>query len=347
MQNDLFSLVGQENLKRWFKREVQNGRMHHALAFVGPEGLGKKSFAMAFAKFLLCETVQQNFYSLKGQNEKVQSTMPICEACNRCVSCETFATESNPDFEQLIHEKQRIGVDDIRRIQRQLYIKPMYGNRKICFIDEAQNLTEAAQNALLKMIEEPPNYLTFIFTTTNFQQFLQTMQSRILKQTFSLYQQHEILEILDRNFGKDSQHTFIAHMSQGNVGDAMALKQDDNKWKDRLRLLGKIEPLLQKDEEALLAFVDEISEKKEKAERTLLLFSSILRDLILIRYPQLERLIVNQDQKEWLGEQANRFNEAQNIQWNVAVEEVLKGLAQNVNLGLATSFLGLHLRVQD
>lgn len=152
-------VVGQEHVTRTLKNAIETGRIAHAYLFIGPRGIGKTTLARIFAKSLDCE--------------KGPTVTPCCE----CSVCREIAAGTSLDVMELdgaSHNK----VEDVRPIIEGVQFKPASAKYKVFIIDECHMLTPSAWNALLKTLEEPPEYVVFIFATTEGDKVLPTIVSR-------------------------------------------------------------------------------------------------------------------------------------------------------------------------
>jgi DNA polymerase-3 subunit gamma/tau len=156
-------VVGQEAVVRTLTNALTQGKVRQAYLFAGPRGTGKTSLARILAKAVNCE---------HG---------PTATPDNTCHACVTITNGSSLDVIEMDAASQR-GIDDIREIRDRVVLQPVEGRSKVYILDEAHQLTDAAWNALLKLIEEPPPHLLFVFCTTELQKVLPTVRSRC--QTF-------------------------------------------------------------------------------------------------------------------------------------------------------------------
>jgi len=156
-------VVGQEAVVRTLTNAIEQGKVRQAYLFAGPRGTGKTSLARILAKSVNCE---------HG---------PTATPDNTCHACVAISNGSSLDVIEMDAASQR-GIDDIREIRDRVVLQPVEGRSKVYILDEAHQLTDAAWNALLKLIEEPPPHLLFVFCTTELQKVLPTVRSRC--QTF-------------------------------------------------------------------------------------------------------------------------------------------------------------------
>lgn len=159
---DINDILGNERVKEHFIAAVHHKKISHAYIIEGDKGSGKKMLASAFSKILQCETRQ------KTEEER---------ACNQCESCIQMENKDHPDVIWVSHEKAGvISVGEIReQVVNTVDIMPYKGPYKIYIIDEAEKMNVAAQNAILKTIEEPPEYAIIFLLTTNRGAFLDTI----------------------------------------------------------------------------------------------------------------------------------------------------------------------------
>ena len=173
------TLLGQEHVKRILTEAVAAGRVSHAYVFCGPEGIGRKSFASELAESVMCLD--------PGKTG---------EACGNCLSCRLFRAGTNPDFKLIVKEpgKASVGIDNIRAMEEDLATAPQYGRKKVFVIDSSESLTEEAQNAMLKTIEEPPEYALVILICSNLTLLIDTVLSRVTRLDFARNTNEEVIK---------------------------------------------------------------------------------------------------------------------------------------------------------
>lgn len=202
---DFFGLLGNEELKKRLSASFRAGKHSHCYLICGPEGSGKKTLARAMAQALQCE----------------QANAP----CGRCNVCRKVAAGIHPDVITVDDtERKTISVELIRQLQADAFVHPNEGKQKIYLIPRAQDMTENAQNALLKLIEEPPSYAVFLLLSTNAGKLLSTVRSRSVELRMEPVPFSQARQWLKEQRSADTEQTLqAAHLRSGGfLGQTLA-----------------------------------------------------------------------------------------------------------------------------
>lgn len=159
-------IIGHKDVIHSLNRVLLETKVGHAYLFIGPPGIGKKTLSKAFAKKLLCQN----------------STEVKCPGCRSCV---LFDTETHPDFITVSPSGNSIKIEQLRELQHNMYLSRLSGNYRVFFFPDAEQLTEAAANSFLKLLEEPPGGVVFLFTAVRADRILPTIRSRC--QVYTLF----------------------------------------------------------------------------------------------------------------------------------------------------------------
>ncbi|MDP9101452.1 MAG: DNA polymerase III subunit gamma/tau, partial [Actinomycetota bacterium] len=172
-------VLGQEHVTGPLQQALRNDRIHHAYLFSGPRGCGKTSSARILARSLNCE---------KG---------PTPDPCGSCDSCVALAPNGPGSLDVVeIDAASHGGVDDARDLRERAFYAPVSSRFKVYIIDEAHMVSREGFNALLKLVEEPPDFLRFVFATTEPEKVLQTIRSRTHHYPFRLMPRRDLTALL-------------------------------------------------------------------------------------------------------------------------------------------------------
>jgi DNA polymerase III subunit gamma/tau len=341
---DFDEVVGQEAVVRTLRNAVTTGQVRQAYLFAGPRGTGKTSMARILAKALNCQ---------QG---------PTPNPDNTCHVCVAIANGSSLDVVEMDAASQR-GIDDIREIRDRVVLQPVEGRYKVYILDEAHQLTDAAWNALLKLIEEPPPHLVFVFCTTELQKVLPTVRSRC--QTFVLQRPRlaDLVKVLrtvadgEKLDAPDAALALIARGAGGAYRDAVSTLDQlasatggQITVQSVMQLLGAVEEealfriadlVIDQDTKGALEFLEELSEQGQDLGRLVTDLLEHLRHLMLVQHmgEVPDSLPVTEETRERLREQANQLGRATVTRLidllHAAVEDMRQGGDPRLPLELA------------
>lgn len=309
-------IVGQEHVTQTLQKAVLEDRVAHAFLFSGPRGTGKTTSARVLAKMLNCE-----------KRVPGKSTEP----CNDCTSCREITEGTSLDVVE-IDAASHGSVDDAREIREKVAYASVGGRWKVYIIDECHMLSPAANNALLKVLEEPPGHVVFVFATTEPHKVLQTLLDRCQRYEFravgpadAALRLRQVAEA-EKVAIDDEVIDLIAGRSQGSVRDALSMLDqvisfsgDKVTFDDVTTILGSlpeevlfeaIDLVAERDAAAVFMFADRLIRSGTDAREFMRSLVSHLRSLFLVMHVPAthEVLDVTDDQLERLRAQANRLD---------------------------------------
>ena len=305
------TLIGQDNIAQTLKNSILRGQLAHAYLFCGPRGVGKTTTARIFAKMINCSNPSEDM-----------------EPCGTCESCLSFAEGRSYCIHELDAASNN-GVEDIKALMDQVRVPPQVGRYSVYIIDEVHMLSQAAFNAFLKTLEEPPAHAIFILATTEKHKILPTILSRCQTYDFNRITVDNIVRNLRMvaasegiTIDDESLHV-VAHKADGAMRDALTIFDQtvafcgtDVKYQDVLRNLNVldyeysfslVDAFLNGDYPSALMTFDEILTKGFNALHFVAALSSHLRDLVVSKSGGLEALLELPDSlKVRYKEQAGR-----------------------------------------
>jgi DNA polymerase-3 subunit gamma/tau len=337
-------VVGQEAVVRTLSNAIAGDAVRQAYLFAGPRGTGKTSMARILAKCLNC---------VQGPTTTPDGT---------CHACRAIAGGTSLDVIEMDAASQR-GIDDIREIRDRVVLQPVEGNYKVYILDEAHQLTDAAWNALLKLIEEPPPHLVFIFCTTDLSKVLPTVRSRCQTFVFRRPRLQELVAKLRRVAdaeGIDVPDQALALVARGGRGayrdaestlDQLASATGNKVTvQSVLELLGTVEEealfricdlVIDRDTAGALTYLEELAERGHDLGRLVLDLIEHLRQIMLAQHlgDVAEAAATSEESRERLKAQANQLEEATVLRLvdllAIAVDDMRQGGDPRLPLELA------------
>lgn len=324
---DFNTIVGHEQIIEHLQNAIKLNKVSHAYIFNGEKGMGKKLLANTFAKTLQCTTESIN-------------------PCGTCTSCLQMDSGNHPDIIYVTHEKASIGVDDIRtQINQDIGIKPYSSKYKIYIVDGSDLMTEQAQNALLKTIEEPPPYGIIILLTENVGKFLPTIFSRCITLNLKPISGDAIKKQLIQEYNiPENEAEISGAFCQGNMGRAIRYASSD----EFLKVKGEVLHLLKYiDDMEIYEVIDamkSMSEDKLEINDYIDLMILWYRDVLMFKVTKNPNLLLHKDEFKYISKQANTrdYEGIENI--INAMDKAKTRLKANVNFEIAIELMLLTLK---
>lgn len=321
----LKDIYGQDSVKNKILN-IMNTNVGHAYVFEGQDGIGKKTISKAFTALLLCENVTNN------------------EVCGECKSCNLIHKETMVDYYEVMPSKFTISVDEIRKMQENINIRPLYSKRKVYLIYDAHNMTVQAQNCLLKTLEEPPQYVTIILNTSNYDALQETIKSRIVKINVEKYSDKMIKKFITDNYVKsESEIEFITSLSEGIIGKSKIILESNIFLHERDKTLdlffesNTIENILNK--------IKYMIDNKDKIKFVVKILITILRDILLIKCNADYKFIINKDRMEIIKGKSENYTFTDIVRKLEILENIYVEVNRNANLSIAMD--NMFLRLQE
>lgn len=302
------SIVGQQAMASTLKTAVLSGRMAHAYLFCGPRGVGKTTAARVLAKTINCLNLQ-----------------PSGEACHECESCKAFNEGRSFNIFELDAASNN-SVEDIRTLIEQVSIAPVLGRYKVYIIDEVHMLSQAAFNAFLKTLEEPPSYAIFILATTEKHKILPTILSRCQIYDFKRITVSDIahhLKFVADSEGITAEETalgLIAEKADGGMRDALSMfdrvasyGEGSISYQQALECLNILDytyyvrfirAFIQGDYRETLLILDEVLSKGFDGQLIMAGLAAFARDLLVVQHTDTIKLLEKPETVQTIYEEA-------------------------------------------
>lgn len=309
--------AGREEIINNFSAMIKGKRLGHAYLVCGPKGYGKKTLLAYLLHLIMCETNS---------------------ACLRCNQCLTVSSGANPDVKIISNQdKASIGVDKIRELIKDVYIKPVMGEKKVIVIENAHLLTAGAQNALLKVIEEPPAYAVFFLLCDNVSTILATVLSRTAKINLSPLDERELKKIVP------GLPPFLYHYCSGNVGELLRLKDDAELSALRDVAINAVMSFADDDGFSMYKASSPLTSDRKKTVEIMDLMLMFVRDVILDKNG-LDKMIVNEDKINEIKTFSSLVNRQSCLKTAECIQDFQKKLGKSGNLSMTVETMFMKCR---
>ena len=322
-------IIGQESIKKHLQTAIKTGNLSHAYIINGEYGSGRQTIASALAKTIQC-----------------QSKTDDTDACGVCTSCKQAESHNHPDIKYITHDNTSISVNDIReQLNNDISIKPYSSEYKIYIIPDANKMTEQAQNALLKTIEEPPVYAIIILLTENCDSLLPTIRSRCVTLTMNPVEKDKICTYLENKFQLEPEQAQIAaNYCQGNIGKAIRFASSSDFIEMKNQVLKLLKNLDSMDIASIIDTIKEFSTHKNDINDYLDLMLLWYRDVLMFKVTKDANLLLYSDEYSAISEQATKrdYENIENI--IAAIDKAKVRLKANVNFDVTIELMILAMK---
>lgn len=280
-------IIGHRKQIETLQWSLAKERLHHAYLFVGPEGVGKMTLALALAKAIQCAEKANDF-------------------CGRCDNCVRIQSGNHPDVRLVRPAKKEITIQQVRELERELSYGAFGGGKKIAIVDPASLMNYAAQNALLKTLEEPPRDTVLILVATHKGGLLPTLVSRCLRLSFAPIPHETLANFLVAQKGLARERAeLLAAVSMGSLGKALSPETDELAER-RKRWAGKMNSLAAEDCRGRMELAEELAREREDSLRFLEWAEGWYRDLLIYQVTGGSREVANVDMVKDMEQQADK-----------------------------------------
>lgn len=310
-------IVGQKHIIDNMKASLHEHRVSHAYAFTGSAGIGKRTAAKAFAAALLCEDPGEN------------------GPCGICKICMQMASDNCMDLYEVNIEERRIVIDLIRNLQSDMIKRPLYSERKVYIINNAETMTGEAQNALLKTLENPPGYVVIILVTSNYDALYPTIKSRVVRYSFKRNSRDEVSLILEKKLGANYPHkNFLEAYADGAAGAALRVYGTEGLLEANDEIFNVILTLKKGGISSIIKAYQFFEKYKEDYDVISNMLRFAYRDFLNARIGGPEDGLINTDKKDIIFRNAPEFSTAALLNCIDAIDESERVLNANTNFEL-------------
>ena len=321
-------IIGQEQLKEHLQNAIAMNKVSHAYIINGERSSGKEFVAKVFAAALQCE---------KGGTEP----------CGECHSCIQAKSGNQPDIIFVSHDKPNsIGVEDIRaQINNDIGIKPYSSPRKVYIMNEGEKMTVQAQNALLKTLEEPPEYAVILILTANVDSLLPTILSRCVVLNMKPVPDHKVKKYLMEELEiPDYKANICVAFARGNIGKAKMLASSEEFEKVKEEAVTLVKYINDMDISEVVKAIKKISEYQFDVTDYLDILSVWYRDALLFKATKDANSLIFKNELQYIRKVADRST-YEGIETIVkALQQAKRRLEANVNFDLTMELLLLTIQ---
>lgn len=309
--------LGREDIARLFQNSISKGSPAQSYILTGAEGMGKKTILEYVLALMLCESHT---------------------ACGSCASCKSLNAEAHPDVVFLNREKDKasLGVDRVREIKAEVYTRPVLSRYKAVVVPEAHLATIGTQNAMLKMIEEPPQNVVFFLLCDTMAPILQTIISRSLVIKLKPLSYNVLKEI-------SSAEDHLISLSGGNPGKLFKLMRDDDYICLRDEVIDAFSLIISPEPNAPYEIASRLDKIKADKDEIFKIILSLVRDAYF-KKKNLDLEIANKDKMNYINSLADKAKEEALWRMMNHITEIVSDKGKSGSFNMAITILLLKCR---
>jgi DNA polymerase-3 subunit delta' len=348
------TIAGHRRILELLSRSIAGASLPPSLIFSGPRGVGKRLVAQAVAQALNCAGMgpaKAGHYRDPG-SVRLQADLQ-CDACGVCSACTRIARGMHPDVLVVTPgDSGSIKIEQIREVNDRAMYRPFEGRRRVTIIDDADALMPAAQNALLKTLEEPPSSSIFILVTSRPDALLPTVRSRCSQIRFGRLSSGDVAAVLERDHKYVTREALaVAAASDGSVGQALNAKAEEfSEARDAAEALlrstrtrSDARTRVDRAKDLVKGGGGPAASERDYLGLRLQALSSLARDLGVLTSGASRDLLANVDLRDELDALAKTFNSERAIKLFAAVDRAQTALDRNVSPKVVADWLALQV----
>lgn len=302
------NIIGQEFAKKYLGNSIKNSKVNHAYMFEGIDGVGKKTFTDEFSSILL-----------KSEN-----------------------VNNSPDYISIKPDGNSIKIAQVRDLQTDIIVKP-HSDYKIYIINQAEKMTIEAQNALLKTLEEPPEYVIMILITNNKEALLDTIKSRCEIIKFLPISLMDLKKYLMDNDIEEQRAQLLATFSRGSISKALELSESADFAIMREDIQNYIQTILDKNIVEILDIPNNIDKYKSQIVNVLDMMINYFRDIMMFKEGIDKSMIINADKMVFIQNMSKKITYSQVSKIIDIIEETKKKIRSNCNFNTSIQVMALNI----